>query len=122
GGERRLDPLEQDFLGDILVAMDAVHDPDQIDTHATPPGRRGCQWAADATRWARTRGPRLRRRGPVPKPRPGSPGATPPRPVRCPEAPDPGPSPTGKMGRERPEKPAGLDPRACPSPADGPNA
>ena len=33
-GERRLDPIEQDILGDILVAVDAVDDPDQIDAHS----------------------------------------------------------------------------------------
>ena len=38
-GERRLDPIEQDILGDILVAVDAVDDPDQIDAHSIPPRR-----------------------------------------------------------------------------------
>ena len=34
-GQRRLNPIEQDILGDILVAVNAVHDPDQIDAHST---------------------------------------------------------------------------------------
>ena len=39
GRERRLDPVEQDILGDILVAVNAVHDPDQINAHSFPPRR-----------------------------------------------------------------------------------
>ena len=38
-GQRRLDPVEQDILGDILVAVNAVHDPDQINAHSIPPRR-----------------------------------------------------------------------------------
>src|SRR5262249_24260038 len=38
-GQRRLDPLEKNLLGDVLVAVDAIDDPDQIDAQATPPGR-----------------------------------------------------------------------------------
>ena len=34
GGERRLDAFEQDILGDILVAVDAIDDADQIDAHS----------------------------------------------------------------------------------------
>src|SRR5262249_38237455 len=34
-GQRRFDPLEQDLLGDILVAVDAIDDTDQIDAHDT---------------------------------------------------------------------------------------
>jgi hypothetical protein len=32
-GQRRFDPFEQNVLGDVLVAMDAIDDPDQIDAH-----------------------------------------------------------------------------------------
>ena len=39
GGECRLDPLEQNILGDILVAVDAIDDADQIDAHSSPPRR-----------------------------------------------------------------------------------
>ena len=39
GGECRLNPLEQNILGDILVAVDAVDDADQIDAHSSPPRR-----------------------------------------------------------------------------------
>jgi hypothetical protein len=35
-GQRRLDPLEEHLLGDVLVAVDAVDDADQIDAHAVP--------------------------------------------------------------------------------------
>src|SRR5208283_6037950 len=37
--ERRLNPVEQDILGDILVAVNTVHDPDQINAHSIPPRR-----------------------------------------------------------------------------------
>ena len=39
GRQRRLDPVEQDILGDILVAVNTVHDPDQINAHSIPPRR-----------------------------------------------------------------------------------
>ena len=39
GGERRLNPVEQDILGDILVAVNTVDDADQIDAHSIPPRR-----------------------------------------------------------------------------------
>ena len=36
-GEGRLDPFEENILGDILVAMDAIDDANQIDAHSSPP-------------------------------------------------------------------------------------
>ena len=37
--ERRLNSVEQDILGDILVSVNTVHDPDQINAHSIPPRR-----------------------------------------------------------------------------------
>src|SRR5208337_2817157 len=39
GRERRLNPVEQDILGDILVSVNTVHDPDQINAYSMPPRR-----------------------------------------------------------------------------------
>jgi hypothetical protein len=38
-GQSRLDSLEQNILGDILVSVDAINDANQIDTHSSSPRR-----------------------------------------------------------------------------------
>ena len=44
GGEGRLDPFEKNILGDILIAVDAIDNADQIDAHSSPPRRAQDAW------------------------------------------------------------------------------
>ena len=37
GRERRLNAVEQNILGDILLSVNTVHDPNQVNAHSIPP-------------------------------------------------------------------------------------
>ena len=96
--QRRLDPLEQNILGDILVAVDAIDDADQIDAHASPPRRAGSvresdEWSGPGTRpedrapeeaWFRFRATTRRDRLRLPGPRADRPRCDPPARDRAP--------------------------------------